>query len=151
MLNLGLDPSQDTPIELLHTILLGLVKYAWFMSTLSMTKKQRDELAIDLESLSIDGLSMDPLQAAYMIQYRASLIGRQYKQIVQTIIFHIHKYVSDDYLQLWKSVGRLSALLWFPEIKDLPAYQVRCDAPGARPALADILSDKASGCNQQHT
>ncbi|KAJ7868066.1 hypothetical protein B0H14DRAFT_2572558 [Mycena olivaceomarginata] len=75
----GFDPAADTPVELLHTILLGA--------------------------------------------YAGSLIGRQFKTIIQTAVFHLHDLVTEDQFTAWKAVGELSALLWVPEIRDLAQYR----------------------------
>jgi len=40
----GLDPCQDTPIEILHTILLGIVKYAWHNMHTSWAQSAQDLL-----------------------------------------------------------------------------------------------------------
>jgi hypothetical protein len=122
--HIGFDPTQDTPLELLHVILLGIVRYAWFMSTKTMTPEQLASLEVDLESVSIHGLSIPPLRPHYLIQYKASLIGKQYKQIAQTAIFHIHKYVDKAHFALWKSLAPLCALLWYTEITDMKRYEV---------------------------
>jgi hypothetical protein len=121
---IGFDPTQDTPLELLHVILLGIVRYAWFMSTKTVTPEQLAALQVDLESVSIDGLSIPPLRPHYLIQYKASLIGKQYKQIAQTAIFHIHKYVDEAHFALWKSIAPLCALLWHTEISNIEKYGV---------------------------
>jgi hypothetical protein len=130
----GLDPTQDTPLEPLHVILLGIVRYGWHMSTKDMTKEQLELFRLDLEALNTDGLSIPPLQAAYLIRYRSSLIGRQYKQLVPTVPLCIGKYVTAPYLTLWKAIGVLCALFWYTEIKNLDDYTVSFEL-----SLSDLI------------
>jgi hypothetical protein len=58
----GLDPSQDTPVELLHTILLGVIKYIWHhLNTNRWSNEDRHLLAIRLQSTDLTGLTVPPV------------------------------------------------------------------------------------------
>lgn len=70
-------------------------------------------------------MSIAPVRAEYIIQYRNSLIGRQFKSIVQTIVFTLHGVVDDSLRDMWVAAGHMTSLLWFPEIEDMDRYSVR--------------------------
>ncbi|THU86694.1 hypothetical protein K435DRAFT_868003 [Dendrothele bispora CBS 962.96] len=86
----GLDPSKDTPIELLHMILLGILKYVWHMTMSDFKPEHKSKFGIRLQATNIDGLSIPPIRSKYIMQYSKSLIGRQLKTVLQTSIFHLH-------------------------------------------------------------
>ncbi|PPR01368.1 hypothetical protein CVT26_015416 [Gymnopilus dilepis] len=85
----GLDPTQDTPVEILHTILLSIVKHAWHNLHSNWSEAQQNLFTIPWQSTDISGLSVPPLRAAYM-QYRNALIGKHLKTLMQTVPFHVH-------------------------------------------------------------
>lgn len=120
----GLDPSQDTPVEILHTILLGLVKYLWHGLHTSWEASEQDLFVVRLQSTDLDGLTVPPIRAAYMMQYCNGLIGKHFKTLMQTMVFHVHGLVSDNQFTLIKAIGSLGALLWVPEIDNMNSYLV---------------------------
>ena len=123
-MHLGLDPSQDTPVKILHTILLGIVKYVWHGLHTSWDEAQQNLFVIHLQSTDIDGLSVPPICAPYMMQYHNGLIGKHFKTLMQTMVFHVHEIVSADQFTLIKAIGSLGALLWVHEIGNMNRYMV---------------------------
>ena len=130
-MHLGLDPSQDTPVEILHTILLGIVKYVWHSLHTSWDEAQQNLFVIRLQSTDIDGLSVPPIRAPYMMQYRNGLIGKHFKTLMQTMVFHVYEIVSADQFTLIKAIGSLGALLWVHEIGNMNSYLVHGHHPNS--------------------
>ncbi|KAJ6629389.1 hypothetical protein B0H10DRAFT_2160501 [Mycena sp. CBHHK59/15] len=118
----GLDPNRDTPVEILHTILLGIIKYVWYILHSGWSDAQRDLFVIRLQSTDIDGLTIPPIRSAYMMQYRNGLIGKHFKTLMQTMVFHMHDLVSPELFTLVKAVSALGSLLWVHEIDDMDQY-----------------------------
>ncbi|KAF7293432.1 FAD-binding-3 domain-containing protein [Mycena indigotica] len=131
----GLDPCQDTPVELLHTVLLGVMKYIWhFMNTKQWSDSDRCLLAIRLQSTDTSSLTIPPIRAAYIVQYRNSLIGKHFKTLMQTLAFCSHDICTAEQRRLIKTAGDLGARLWIPEIDDMDAY-----LEDLRTAIANLL------------
>lgn len=120
----GLDITQDTPVEILHTVLLGIIKYAWYNLHTSWKDPQQDLFVVRLQSTDLSGLSIPPIRATYMLQYRNNLIGKHFKSLMQTAVFHLHDIVSSEQFLLWKALGSLGAMLWMHEIDNMALYLV---------------------------
>ncbi|KAJ7303117.1 hypothetical protein DFH08DRAFT_825969 [Mycena albidolilacea] len=103
----GLDPHQDTPVEILHVVLLGFVKYLWRdLVQLQLNKKdeKKELLATRLSSLDVSGL------------------GRDCRAILQVAPFVIYDLVSDDCFKTWQALSKIVPLIWQPEIDDIESH-----------------------------
>ncbi|KAF8494495.1 hypothetical protein JB92DRAFT_3126914 [Gautieria morchelliformis] len=120
----GLDPHRDTPVEILHTVLLGLIKYVWHNLHTSWKDPKRELFIIRLQGTNIDGLTILPIHAAYMSQYRNALVGKHFKTLMQTVVFHVHGIVSQPQFELIKATGWLGAVLWYHKIRNMVEYLV---------------------------
>ncbi|KAI0692829.1 hypothetical protein BC835DRAFT_1276958 [Cytidiella melzeri] len=123
----GLDVHWDTIVELLHTYLLGVDKYLWHASHTAWNDSQRQMMATRLQSSSVDGLSIYPVQGNYLVKYRNNLIGKHFKALQQVGVFHLHPDLLENehgglLLELWKATGELGALLFYHSIDDMSTY-----------------------------
>ncbi|KAJ3912202.1 hypothetical protein F5877DRAFT_93625 [Lentinula edodes] len=122
----GLDPHSDTPVEILHVVLLGFVKYLWRDVIDNQLKKNADkkkELATRLSSLDISGLGIESkLAGNTLVNHYGSLTGSDFRKISQVAPFVLKGFVSDECYQTWLSLSKLIPLIWQPEIKSLDSY-----------------------------
>lgn len=123
---LGVDVHRDTPVEILHTVLLGVVKYFWAQTvTILEEKGLLGTLRARLASIDDYGLAGSRLVAEYVIQYKGALIGKHFKALVQIMAFVVFDLVHDDLIKGWLALGQLTVLLWYTESDSMEIYKVR--------------------------
>ncbi|KAH9899976.1 hypothetical protein C8Q73DRAFT_754715 [Cubamyces lactineus] len=119
----GLNVHLDTPVEALHTHLLGVVKYFWAQTVWILEKKGRfADFQARLNSLSRIGLKVPNIMADYMCRYRGSLIGKHFKTISQIMAFAVCGLVDEVMQNAWLAIGRLTVLIWETKITDIKAF-----------------------------
>ncbi|KAE9390170.1 hypothetical protein BT96DRAFT_1002502 [Gymnopus androsaceus JB14] len=101
-----LDPSQDTPVENLHTYLLGHKKYAWYDMHSSWDDSTQALFAIRLQSTDTNGLTILPISIC--------LYDAVPKRFNQQTLQNAHANC--------RALGELGAALWIAEIDDLEQY-----------------------------
>ncbi|KZT39377.1 hypothetical protein SISSUDRAFT_1061200 [Sistotremastrum suecicum HHB10207 ss-3] len=121
---LGISPSQDMPCEVLHIILLGIVKYFWRDAISRLSPSQKDILSNRLSSLSIENLGPDvsPIQGPTWVKYAGSLVGRDFRLISQVAIFALYDLLPASVLDAWSALSRLVPLVYMPEIDNVDTY-----------------------------
>ena len=117
----------DTPTEILHTVLLGVVKYYWAQTIwyLKNCSKSLTLFQTCLASVEWHGLNAPSTDATYICQYHGSLIGKHFKSLAQAMSFLVYDLVPEDVLCTWKIIGALCVLLGHTEIEDIESYLVR--------------------------
>ncbi|KAI0726422.1 hypothetical protein C8Q72DRAFT_928484 [Fomitopsis betulina] len=119
----GVEIHLDTPGEILHTFLLGQEKYVWHKTSAGWDKKKDELFAARLRSSSVDGLSLPPIRAEYLVKYKNALVGKHFKALQQVGAFHLYDDLCPEIVQdLWKATGELGAVLWFHQIRDMNQY-----------------------------
>lgn len=122
----SLDVHRDTPVEILHVILLGPAKYFWrdIIRKLDATGKSR--LAARIDMLNVTGLNpeLSRLSGRTLVTYSGSLVGRDFRRIIQIAPFVLYDLVPSSTLDAWIALGLLARLVWQPVIENLQIYLV---------------------------
>ncbi|OAV85917.1 hypothetical protein PTTG_02584, partial [Puccinia triticina 1-1 BBBD Race 1] len=79
----GFDGVHDTPVEVLHVILLGVAKYVARDAVGKLTGQQKSEVKARLRSFNRNSLNIDSLKPDYLVQHIKSLVGRDIKILLQ--------------------------------------------------------------------
>ncbi|RPD56808.1 hypothetical protein L226DRAFT_513548 [Lentinus tigrinus ALCF2SS1-7] len=117
-----LDPHQDTPVEILHVVLLGFLKYFWRDAVARLSDGQKKLLKTRLSSLDVSGLGFAPLSGETLVTYAGSLTGRDFRAISQVAPFVLYDLVPKVCYASWVALSALVPLIWQPEIDDLEAH-----------------------------
>ena len=120
----GFDVHQDTPVETLHTYLLGVVKYIWEQTIFNLKDHELKIVIARLNSFQEAGLNIPKINAEYMIRYYRSLLGKHFKALVQVMVFVVHDLVSETLLKAWERLGDIGILLWQTSISNIDTYLV---------------------------
>lgn len=135
----GLDPHSDTPVEVLHVVLLGFVKYFWRdLVQNQVNDAQKQTLIARLNSLDVKGLGISKLGGATLVNYAGSLTGRDFRAISQVAPFVIYDMVPPEVYDAWVALSTMVPLIWQPVIDDIDKFCV-CRFQGLLQVLTHVF------------
>ncbi|KAG2064229.1 hypothetical protein BDR04DRAFT_1130859 [Suillus decipiens] len=120
---LSFNVYMDTLIEILHTILLGVIKYFWGQTVFLLKKSKLLHLFQNcLKTINKNALNAPCLNTDYICHYKGSLIGKHFKSLAQVMPFLIYDLVSPMVLNGWTVIGKLVVLVWHTKITNTEFY-----------------------------
>ncbi|KAL9932999.1 hypothetical protein V8E36_008254 [Tilletia maclaganii] len=125
------DPAIQMPLELLHVVLLGLVKYLWRMTMLKLGPALKLQLSARLSDADIHGLGLDA-------KLRESLNGKDFRALSMVVPSIVPCLETDDedesdaidsLSKAWLAAARLVAALYVDSVprNDTKRYQAYVD------------------------
>ncbi|KAJ7831981.1 hypothetical protein B0H13DRAFT_2240508 [Mycena leptocephala] len=111
------DAHRDTPVEILHVVLLGVVKYWWRDAVSRQNSKGKEELRARLSSMDVSGLNTPQFAVALVV---------------------LHGLIPQAHYDGWVALCRLAPLMFQPAIDHLPTYLETLEA-----AVFDFLTATA--------
>ncbi|KAH9811046.1 hypothetical protein DFH28DRAFT_1131415 [Melampsora americana] len=119
----GFNGHKDTPVEILHVMLLGVGKYLLQHQMKKCSAREKDSLQGRWRSFNTSGLNIPPIQPKTMIQYFQSLNGKEFRTVLQCAPFiFLECDLSDDERATWISLSKLAPYIFQTEITDINTY-----------------------------
>ncbi|KAH9808614.1 hypothetical protein DFH28DRAFT_908245, partial [Melampsora americana] len=121
------DGHLDTPVGILHVVLLGVVKYL-FCDTMKAIKpgkaggQKYNHLSVRWQSFNCTGLKMPPIQPTMLIQFFQSQVGKEFRTVLQKALFVIYKHLPEDFCHLWTALCMLGSYVFQSKIKNTGVY-----------------------------
>ncbi|KNZ49546.1 hypothetical protein VP01_4946g3 [Puccinia sorghi] len=117
--SVSFDGCKDTPVEILHVFLLGVVKYMVRDFLKSLTVRKLLELLQWRESVNINALNIPWMKPAYKIKHYKSLVGKDFNIILQVAPFVFFKFMSLDQQNHWMALCMLSTYVFTTKIDNM--------------------------------
>ncbi|EFP93552.2 uncharacterized protein PGTG_19548 [Puccinia graminis f. sp. tritici CRL 75-36-700-3] len=118
----GFDGVKDTPVEVLHFVLLGIVKYLARDFVSDLSEEQKNEMISRLESFDTSSLNIDSLKPRYLVRHILSLVGKDFKILLQVAPFVFYKHMSPEKKEIWIALCRLTSYIFQTNISNLTVY-----------------------------
>ncbi|KAJ3234890.1 hypothetical protein HDU77_000329, partial [Chytriomyces hyalinus] len=109
----------DTPVEILHCVLLGIVKYFLRATIKGLSGSKKQDLKAYLEGVQQDGLP-ERIDGHSLVQHVKSLIGKDFRLFAQVAPFALANVVTKELLAAWVSLSHLVAHLYMSHIDMAP-------------------------------
>ncbi|KAH9807224.1 hypothetical protein DFH28DRAFT_1115281 [Melampsora americana] len=123
----GFDGHQDTPVEILHVVLLGITKCLFrdAMKDVGNTKiglNNYNYLSAQWRSFSSKGLNIPPIQPNNLITYYNSLVGKDFRTVLQSVPFVLFDFILPEKRHVWTLLCVLSSYIFQTTIPDMKQY-----------------------------
>jgi hypothetical protein len=118
------DGCTDTPVEVLHVFLLGIVKY---MVRDVMGRAKPAELG-EIEgwyrAFSTTSLNIPSFSPYYMAKHSSNFVGKEFKMVLQSAPFVLSKFFTNDERLAWGALCQLAPLVFQTRIEDMASYLI---------------------------
>ena len=100
---------RSTPVECLHTILLGPFKYLFGELMERLTPDQKRKVAARINSFPTSGFTTK--LSGSITKYYKSALGRDFKLLAQVSLFAIWDHLDDQEQSMWLSLCKVSDMV----------------------------------------
>ncbi|CAH7687121.1 hypothetical protein PPACK8108_LOCUS21861 [Phakopsora pachyrhizi] len=121
----GFDGHKDAPVEVLHVVLLGILKYLYRDLIGGLSANKKEELIARLQSFDTNNLNIQPIKAKYLIQHYSSLVRKDFKVLIQAAPFVFFPLIEESKRKIWTSICHLCSFILQTHIRDLKKYTAK--------------------------
>ncbi|KAI8999641.1 hypothetical protein BC832DRAFT_534096, partial [Gaertneriomyces semiglobifer] len=109
------------PVEILHTLSLGLIEYLMVASIKELSDKDQKVLTVRIDALSSVGFPRR-LRGNQLVRYVGSLQGKDRRAFVQVAVPVFQGLLSQKWLKAWQYLATVSVQLFSRRISDVDTY-----------------------------
>ncbi|KAI8457998.1 hypothetical protein BY996DRAFT_4577761, partial [Phakopsora pachyrhizi] len=121
----GFDCHKDTPVEVLHVVLLGILKYLYHDLIGGLSANKKEELIARLQSFDTNNLNIQPIKAKYLIQHYSSLVGKDLKVLIQAAPFVFFPLIEGSKCKIWTSLCHPCSFIFQTHIRDIKKHTAK--------------------------